>query len=144
MSIHNGDTVLVHYTGTLSDGTQFDTSAGGDPLEFVMGSGNLIPGFESALLGREVGDTVEVTIPAAQAYGEHLADLVFTVPLNSLPEKMSFEPGLALQLNTDQGDMDVMVTSVTETHITFDANHPLAGEALTFTIDVVQVSGPCA
>lgn len=140
MSIKNGDTVRVHYTGTLSDGTEFDSSTGSDPLEFVMGSGSLIPGFEAALEGKAVGDTFSVTISAAEAYGEHAEELVFTVPVSSLPEQMAYEPGLALQLATDQGEMDVMVTDVTDEIITLDANHPLAGEDLTFALEVVAIN----
>lgn len=141
MSIHNGDTVKVHYIGTLSDGSSFDSSEGGEPLEFVMGSGNLISGFESALLGLTEGDKVDVTIPAAEAYGDHTDELIFSLPLADLPEQMAFEPGLTLQLSTDQGEMDVLVTAVTDETITFDANHPLAGEDLTFAITVVSVKG---
>lgn len=141
MLIKNGDTVRVHYTGTLSDGSEFDSSVGGDPLEFVMGTESLISGFEAALVGKTMGDKFSVTIPAAEAYGEHLDELVFTVPLASLPEQMAYEPGLALQLSTDQGEMDVMVTSVTDEAVTLDANGPLAGEDLTFDIEVVSVNG---
>ena len=82
MPIANGNTVRVHYTGTLADQTEFDTSRGREPLEFVMGEGNLIPGFEQALIGREKGDRLTVAIPAAEAYGEHLSDLVMEIPLN--------------------------------------------------------------
>lgn len=138
MSILNGDTVRVHYTGTLADGTAFDSSVGSEPLEFVLGSGSLIPGFEAAVLGREVGDKVEVIIPAAEAYGEKQDELIFEVPLDRLPEQLAFEPGLALQLSTDQGEMDVMVLAVSEDGITLDANHPLAGEDLTFVIEIVS------
>lgn len=139
MSILNGDTVRVHYTGTLADGTTFDSSVGSEPLEFVMGAGNLIPGFEAAVLGRKEGDKVEVIIPAAEAYGEKQDELIFDVPLERLPEQMAFEPGLSLQLSTDQGEMDVMVLAVSEESITLDANHPLAGEDLTFCIEIVSV-----
>lgn len=141
MSIHNGDTVKVHYIGTLDDGSCFDSSEGGEPLEFVMGGGSLISGFEAALLGLTKGDKVEVTISAADAYGEHVDELIFSLPLADLPEQMAFEPGLTLQLSTDQGEMDVLVTAVTDETITFDANHPLAGEDLTFAITVVDVKG---
>lgn len=139
MSIHNGDTVRVHYTGTLADGTAFDSSVGGEPLEFVMGNGNLIPAFEAAVLGREEGDTVQVSILAAEAYGEVQEELIFDVPRDRLPEQLAFEPGLALQLTTEEGEVDVKVLAVTEDSLTLDANHPLAGENLTFTIEVVSV-----
>lgn len=140
MSIKNGDTVRVHYTGSLQDGTEFDSSAGGEPLEFVMGSESLIAGFEAALMGKALGDTFTVTIPAKDAYGERLEELVMTVPVASLPEQMAYEPGLALQLSTDQGEMDVMVTAVTDDAVTLDANHPLAGEDLTFALEVVAIT----
>lgn len=140
MSIKNGDSVRVHYTGTLSDGTEFDSSADAEPLEFVMGSESLIAGFEAALMGKAVGDKFTVTIPAAEAYGEHQDELVFSVPVASLPEQMAYEAGLALQLTTDQGEMDVMVTEVTDETVTLDANHPLAGEDLTFALEVIAVN----
>ena len=139
MPIANGNTVRVHYTGTLADQTEFDTSRGREPLEFVMGEGNLIPGFEQALIGREKGDRLTVAIPAAEAYGEHLSDLVMEIPLNEVPEHIKPEIGMALQIGTDNGEMEVTVTDVTENHVVLDANHPLAGRELTFDIEIVDV-----
>lgn len=139
MPIANGNTVRVHYTGTLADQTEFDTSRGREPLEFVMGKGNLIPGFEQALIGREKGDQLTVTIPAAAAYGEHLADLIMEIPRSEVPDHINPEAGMTLQLGTDAGEMEVTVADVTDSHVVLDANHPLAGQDLTFDIEVVDV-----
>ncbi|WP_363315444.1 peptidylprolyl isomerase [uncultured Desulfovibrio sp.] len=140
MAIKNGDTVRVHYTGTLADGTVFDSSRGREPLEFVMGRGMLIPGFEKAVQGRDVGDSVTVTIAPGDAYGEKDDDLVFTIERSQLPDHIPAEVGTPLQLSSEQGRMDVTVTEVTDTHITLDANHPLAGKELTFAIEIVSVA----
>ncbi len=139
MPIADGDTVRVHYTGTLADLTEFDTSRGREPLEFVMGKGSLIPGFERALLGREKGDRVTVTVPAAEAYGEHLPDLIMEIPRSEVPDHITPRTGMALQLGTDAGELDVTVVGVTADCVVLDANHPLAGEDLTFDIEVVDV-----
>lgn len=144
MPIANGNTVRVHYTGTLADQTEFDTSRGREPLEFVMGKGSLIPGFEQALMGREKGDRFRVTIPAAEAYGEHLPDLIMEIPRSEVPDHICPEVGMTLQLGTDAGEMEVIVTDVTDSHVVLDANHPLAGEDLTFDIEVVAVCGAAA
>ncbi|WP_165176846.1 peptidylprolyl isomerase [Desulfovibrio sp. ZJ369] len=139
MAIRKGDTVRVHYTGTLADGTVFDSSKERDPLEFTLGKGMLIPGFEAAVEGREAGDTVTVTIPADQAYGDVDPELIFTVPRAQVPDHIPQEVGVPLQLSNEQGQMDVTIAEVGDDEITLDANHPLAGKELTFEIEIVDV-----
>ncbi len=140
MSIQDGDIVSVHYTGTLSDGTIFDTSVGQDPMTFTLGQGMLIPGFEAAVLGMSaVGDTVKVTIPAADAYGEYNEEMIIVVPRAEVPEHIEPEVGLMVQLVSDEGELEVGITEVTDEAVTLDANHPLAGQDLTFEIEVVKI-----
>lgn len=138
MPIQNGDTIRVHYTGTLSDGSVFDSSREREPLEFTLGSGALIPGFEKAVKGHEQGETVTVTIPPAEAYGEADPELVFTVSRAQVPPHIPLEVGTPLQLSNEQGQMDVTITEVGPDEITLDANHPLAGKELTFTIEILD------
>ena len=140
MPITKGDTVRVHYTGTLADGTVFDSSREREPLEFVLGGGMIIPGFEQAVQGREAGDTVTVTIAPADAYGEADPDLVFTVDRAQVPDHIPLTVGAPPQLSNEQGQMDVTITEVTDEEITLDANHPLAGKELTFEIEIVSVN----
>ncbi len=139
MPIKNGDTVCVHYTGTLDDGSVFDSSRDRAPLEFVMGSGMLIPGFEAAVMGKNVGDSVTTTIAPEDAYGEHDSELVFTVPRSELPPEIIPEEGMQLQLSNETGNMNVSIARLDDESIDLDANHPLAGKSLTFVIDVVEV-----
>lgn len=139
MPAKNGDTLRVHYTGTLEDGTEFDSSRGRAPLEFVLGKRMLVEGFERAVVGREAGETLRVTIPPAQAYGDMDADLLFTVPLSEVPPHLALEPGLRLALSSPEGDMDVTVRHLNETSVVLDANHPLAGRELTFEIEIISV-----
>jgi len=137
----DGDTVKVHYTGTLGDGTVFDTSAERDPLEFTLGEGQLIPGFEEAVRGMEVGQSKTVTIPVDEAYGAHLDDLVLVIAKDQLPEGLNIEVGQRLQMQQPGGAMSIVtVTEVSETTITVDANHPLAGKDLTFEIEIVAIN----
>ena len=139
MPIRNGNTVKVHYTGTLDDGSEFDSSLGREPLEFEMGQGALIAGFEAALLGKEKGDKLTVTIPAAEAYGEYLEELVMVVPRDQIPAEINPEIGMVLQCATDDGEMEVSIIEVSEAEVQLDANHPLAGEDLTFAIEVMDI-----
>jgi peptidylprolyl isomerase len=136
----DGDTVKVHYSGTLEDGTVFDTSAGGEPLEFTIGEGMIIPGFEEAVIGMQVEDSKTVNIPADQAYGPHDDNLLIEVDRDELPEGLEPEVGQQLQSMGEDGSITmVTVTDVTDTTITVDANHPLAGEDLTFEIELVEI-----
>jgi len=137
----SGDTVKIHYTGTLDDGTQFDSSAGREPLEFSLGSGQVIAGFDNAVDGMSVGDSKTVTIPPAEAYGERHDQLVQQVPSSSLPDDMKPEVGMQLQSQSPDGQvMNLVVSEVSEESITVDANHPLAGLALTFAIELVEIA----
>lgn len=135
-----GDTVKVHYTGTLEDGTVFDTSAEGEPLEFTIGEGMIIPGFEEAVVGMHVEDSKTVDIPAEEAYGPRDEDLVEEVSRDELPEDLEPEVGQQLQSMQEDGSVAmVTVIDVTDTAITIDLNHPLAGEDLTFEIELVEI-----
>ncbi len=131
----DGDIVQVHYTGTLEDGSQFDSSVGRDPLEFTVGAGQMIAGFDRAVLGMTVGEKKTVTIPAAEAYGEHRDDLVTVENLDLLPSEITPEVGMKLSA----GGRVVTVTEVTETTFTIDANHELAGKDLIFEIELVAI-----
>ncbi len=139
MPVKNGDTIRVHYTGTLQDGMEFDSSRGRDPLEFVMGTGMLIEGFEKALLGKEPGDAVHVEIPAAEAYGDVDESLLFEVPLSEVPDHISPEKGMQLSLSSPEGDMEVTISHMDENVLVLDANHPLAGKDLIFDIEILSV-----
>ena len=135
-----GDTVRVHYTGTLGDGTQFDSSRGADPLEFAMGQGQLIAGFETAVAGLAPGESVTVTLAPEEAYGESNAEMVQEVPRRMMPEGVELEPGMVLQGKSDEGRVDnFTIVSLTEETVTLDANHPLAGKSLTFEIELVEI-----
>jgi peptidylprolyl isomerase len=135
--VKNGDTVKVHYTGTLEDGTVFDSSLEREPLEFTLGEGQLIPGFEKTVLGMSVGESRTVTIPAEEAYGPYREEMVLEVPRTQLPADMQPQVGMQLQVGEEQGEgMLVQITQVTDAHITLDANHPLAGKDLTFNIQL--------
>jgi peptidylprolyl isomerase len=136
----DGDLVRVHYTGTLEDGTTFDTSAGGDPLEFTLGGGNMIPGFENAVRGMKVGETKTITIPADEAYGQRSDDLILEFPREQLAGDIDPKVGDVLQLTQSNGtSILVPVIAVTDTTITVDANHELAGKDLTFKIELVDL-----
>lgn len=139
--VKQGDTVKVHYTGKLNDGTVFDSSAGGDPLEFTIGSGQLIPGFEAAVTGMSEGEKTTALIPSDQAYGPHHAEGVIEVPRDRIPAEIQPEVGQQLQMQSKDGQpVPVRVIAVSDASITVDANHPLAGKDLTFEIEVVSVN----
>ena len=137
----SGDTVKIHYTGTLDDGTEFDSSAGREPLEFSLGSGQVIAGFDNAVEGMAVGDSKTVTLPPDEAYGDRHEKLLQQVPKTSLPDDMKPEVGMALQTQSPDGQvMNLVIADVSEESITVDANHPLAGQALTFAIELVEIA----
>jgi peptidylprolyl isomerase len=137
----NGDTVKIHYSGKLDDGTQFDSSEGRDPLEFAVGSGQVIPGFEQAVEGMAVGESKSVSIPPEEAYGPHREELVQDLPTSVLPEGLTPEVGMQLQGRSGDGQaMQVVVTDVKDEAITVDGNHPLAGQALNFSIELVDIA----
>lgn len=136
----SGDTVRIHYTGTLSDGSTFDSSAGRDPLEFTLGSGQVIPGFDKAVTGMAVGDAKTVEIPCAEAYGEHDPNGRQEFPRKEVPDDVPLDIGTRLQLSTPSGQpVMVTVAEVTEEVVVLDANHPLAGKDLTFEIELVEI-----
>jgi peptidylprolyl isomerase len=152
----NGDKVRVHYTGTLEDGSVFDSSeAGADecgddscgcggqaggPLEFVIGEGNLIPKFEAAVIGLEPGQKVQVRIASEEAYGPRAEEMVAVIERSEIPADINPEPGQHMEVILQDGTaMPVMVTEVTDTTVTIDANHPLAGRDLTFDITLVEI-----
>ena len=135
-----GDTVRIHYTGTLDNGTRFDSSEGREPLEFNLGGGQVIPGFDAAVDGMAVGESKTVTIPATEAYGERHEQLVQQVPREMLPDTIEPAVGMQLQSQSPEGQvMNLVVTEVSDASITVDANHPLAGQALTFSIELVEI-----
>jgi len=138
--VENGQKVKIHYTGTLDDGSQFDSSAGRDPLEFEMGAGMVIPGFEKGVAGMEVGEKKTIHIPAAEAYGERREEMVMQFERSQLPEDLKPEVGMGLQMQGPQGQpVPVTVTAVDDEHITIDANHQLAGQNLNFELELVEV-----
>jgi len=139
--VKSGDTVRVHYTGTLTDGQTFDSSEGKDPLEFTVGSGQIIPGLDSAVEGMAVGDKKTVEVPVDQAYGQPDPNAQQAVPRTDIPEDIPLDLGTQLQVQTPQGQvMPVTVVEVTEEQVTLDANHPLAGKDLTFAIELVEIA----
>ncbi|MFC1983962.1 peptidylprolyl isomerase [Chloroflexota bacterium] len=137
----DGDTVKVHYTGTLEDGTVFDTSVGREPLEFTLGEGKMIPGFEKVVYELQVGKSKTVTISAEEAYGPHNDTLMLVFSQEQLPPGLDPEVGEELQIQTaDSRIVTVLVVEVSEETITVDANHPLAGKDLTFEIELVEIN----
>jgi len=135
-----GDTISVHYTGTLEDGTVFDTSKERDPLQFDVSSGMMIPGFDAAVVDMAAGDNKTVNIAAAEAYGEPREEMVATFPRTSFPAEINPEIGQQLALTTPSGQpLNVIVTKIEGNDITLDGNHFLAGKDLTFEIEVVEI-----
>ncbi|WP_375228782.1 FKBP-type peptidyl-prolyl cis-trans isomerase [Roseobacter sp. S98] len=138
--VKSGDTVAIHYTGTLLDGTTFDSSEGRDPLEFVVGSGQIIPGLDVALPGMAVGDKKTVDIACADAYGPLNPEMRQSVPREGIPDDIPLEVGTQLQMQTPTGQpLPVMVVEVSEATVTLDANHPLAGKDLRFDIELMRI-----
>jgi peptidylprolyl isomerase len=139
-AVKDGNKVKVHYTGSLDDGTVFDSSVGGEPLEFTVGQGHVIAGFEDAIMGMKLDEKKTFTIPPEEAYGNHRSEKVFDIDLSSLPENFDAEVGQHLQIKQDNGKtLEVTITHVSADRITLDGNHPLAGKALTFEIQVVGI-----
>jgi len=138
--VKSGDTVHLHYTGTLLDGTTFDSSQGRDPLQFEVGSGQIIPGLDVAIPGMKVGDRKVVKIGADDAYGQVNPEMRQSVPREGIPAEIPLEPGTQLQMQTPDGQaMPVTVVEVDEATVTLDANHPLAGKDLQFDIELVKI-----
>lgn len=136
----NGNTVRVHYTGALEDGTVFDSSQGREPLEFTLGEQRVIPGFEKAVVGMSPGDKKTEKIPAEQAYGPRREDMLLEIDREQLPKEIAPEVGLQLQMTTTDGrQVPVKITEVEESKVKLDANHPLAGKDLVFDLELVEV-----
>jgi peptidylprolyl isomerase len=138
---HDGNVVSVHYTATLDSGEVFDTSQGRQPLEFEIGKGNMIQGFENAVRGMQLNESKTVTLPPAEAYGERDDSLLRTFARNTLPAEMSPEIGQSVTLQSNQGQkMPARISHVDDEKVVVDMNHPLAGQALTFEIHLVAIN----
>lgn len=138
--VKENDTVKVHYTGKLTDGQVFDSSEGKEPIEFTLGKGQLIPGFEKGLIDMNVNEKKTITIPKEEAYGDPREDLVQEVEKSQLPEDIKPEVGMGLVSRTPDGrEMNLMVAEVKEDTIVVDGNHPLAGKDLVFDLEVVEI-----
>ena len=136
-----GDTVRVHYTGTLDDGTQFDSSYDrGEPLQFTLDSSTVIPGFEKAVLGMAPSDSAIAKIPFAEAYGEHNEDLVLNVARSEMPSNLDPQVGQRLHSHQPDGQpVTATITAISDESVTLDGNHPLAGQDLIFEIELVEI-----
>jgi FKBP-type peptidyl-prolyl cis-trans isomerase 2 len=140
--VKSGDTVRVHYHGKLNDGTTFDSSEGREPLEFEVGSGNVIAGFDSGVTGMQVGEKKTINIPVDEAYGQKQDDLLMEFPLDRFPADMQPEVGMQLNMSNGAGqNFPVVIREVREDSVVLDANHPLAGEELTFDLELVEIKG---
>src|SRR5215207_2959262 len=135
-----GDTVKVHYHGRLSDGTTFDSSEGREPLEFEVGSGMVIKGFDDGVSGMEVGEKKTINIPVDEAYGPRSEDMLIEFPRDRFPADMEIEKDMQLMMSNGSGqNIPVVVIDVKEDQVILDANHPLAGEELIFDIELVEI-----
>ncbi|MBT7306924.1 MAG: peptidylprolyl isomerase [Gammaproteobacteria bacterium] len=137
----DGNTVKIHYTGTLEDGSQFDSSEGRDPLEFTIGSGQVVPGFDAACQGMAVGEKKSVTLSPEEAYGEHNPEMVAEVDRAMMPDDLVPEIGLPMHASGPNGEMlNFVIIEFDDEKITVDGNAPLAGKRLTFDIEMVEIS----
>ncbi len=140
--VKSGDTVKVHYHGKLTDGTTFDSSEGREPLEFEVGSGSVIAGFDTGVTGMSVGEKKTINIPVDEAYGPKQDDLLMEFPMDRFPPDMNPEIGMQLNMSNGAGqNFPVVITEVNEDLVILDANHPLAGEDLTFDLELVEIKG---
>ena len=138
--VKHGDTIKVHYTGKLNNGEVFDSSRNREPLEFTVGERALIAGFEEGTIGMNIGDIKTITLPCDQAYGQKREELIVEIPLAELPEKIKPVKGLRMTLHQANGQtIPVTITGVSATAVTLDANHPLAGQELTFEIEIMEI-----
>ena len=140
--VKSGDTVRVHYHGKLTDGTTFDSSEGREPLEFEVGSGMVIAGFDTGVTGMTMGEKRTIQIPVEEAYGEKQEDMFMDFPMDRFPTDMKPEVGMQLNMSGQDGqDFPVIIREVLEDKVVLDANHPLAGEPLTFDLELVEIVG---
>jgi FKBP-type peptidyl-prolyl cis-trans isomerase 2 len=140
--VKSGDTVKVHYHGRLTDGTTFDSSAGRDPLQFEVGSGMVIAGFDNGVLGMSVGQKKTIEIPVEQGYGPKDPGMVVEFPKSNFPDDLKPETGMQLNMTNGQGQViPVVITEILEESVVLDANHPLAGQDLIFDIELVEIEG---
>lgn len=138
-AIKKGDTISVDYTGKFDNGEVFDTSRNRAPLKFTVGAGQLIPGFDAAVIGMQTGDKKTVTIAPAEGYGEHDSERVVSMPRSGVPEGMQVEAGMAVQLSDQNGNpIPAVVKELTDEAVVLDLNHPLAGKTLTFDIEIKE------
>ncbi|MFN4006036.1 MAG: peptidylprolyl isomerase [Chitinophagaceae bacterium] len=141
-AVKKGDTIKVHYHGTLTDGTIFDSSLQREPLEFEVGGGMVIPGFDNGVLGMAVGEKRTINIPADEAYGQKQEEMIMEFPRDRFPADMTPEIGMQLMMSSQTGQQfPVMVADVREDIVVLDANHPLAGKDLTFDLELVEIKG---
>ncbi len=139
--VKSGDTVRVHYHGKLTNGTTFDSSEGRDPLEFTVGSGQVIKGFDDAMLEMNIGDKKTVNIPVENAYGQRSDEMLMEYPMSEFPADMKAEVGMELHMSDNMGNVfPVIIAEVKEDKVVLDANHPLAGEDLVFEIELVSIA----
>ncbi|HVI45912.1 MAG TPA: peptidylprolyl isomerase, partial [Chitinophaga sp.] len=139
-TVKNGDTVKVHYHGRLTNGTTFDSSEGRPPLEFKVGAGMVIKGFENGVLDMKVGDKKTIHIPVDQAYGPKNDEMIMDFPKENMPADLNPEVGMQLQMSNPEGQVfPVRVAAISSEFITLDANHPLAGEDLVFDLELVSI-----
>lgn len=140
MQAKAGDVVRVHYTGKLTDGTQFDSSVGREPLEFTVGAGQMIKGFDAGVQGMVVGEKKTIQIPPHEAYGERDPEAIIEFPTNQIPPDMKLETGMQLTLRNQYGQpVPVVVIEVKEEVVLLDANHSLAGKELIFEVELVEI-----
>jgi peptidylprolyl isomerase len=140
VAVKNGDRVQIHYTGTLGDGSIFDSTVGREPLVFTLGSGQVIAGIEEAVLGMNEGESKKITVPVDKGYGPHNAELVIMASKSQVPPDLKPEIGQKFQLGGPNGELIVVqVVDMSESHITLDANPPLAGKELMFDIELVAI-----
>lgn len=138
----NGDTVKVHYHGKLTDGTTFDSSEGREPLEFTIGSGQVIKGFDEGVKGLAIGEKRTINIPVEEAYGPKQDDLLIEFPKDQFPEGMEPAVGMALNMRNEQGQaFPVTIAEIKESSVVLDGNHPLAGKELVFDLELVEIVG---
>ena len=141
--VKKGDTVKVHYHGKLTDGSTFDSSEGREPLEFEVGGGMVIPGFDTGITGMAIGEKKTIQIPFDEAYGPKQEDMIMEFPKDRFPADLVPEAGMQLNMSNGQGqNIPVVITEVNEDSVTLDANHPLAGEELVFDLELVEIVAP--